>query len=149
MVTSRIRRWRADAGNALVELAIVAPLLMLLLLGASDFGRVFYTAISVTGAAHAGAQYGAQSPAKTEDAAGMVQTAVNSAPGMGITATASRVCRCVTGPDTVACDTTTPSCLPLRGYATVTATRTFTTIVNYPGIPNSVTIARTAEIRAE
>jgi Flp pilus assembly protein TadG len=142
---------RDEAGNALVELAAVTPMLLLLAIGAFDFGRVFYTAMAVTGAAHAGAQYGAQSVGKAEDQAGMVQAALDSSPDLGISATASEspVCRCATGSATVDCDTTDSACLPLRVYASVTASRTFTTIVNYPGIPHSVPISRTAQIRAQ
>jgi Flp pilus assembly protein TadG len=138
-----------EAGSAIIELALVTPLLLVLVLGAFDFGRVFYVAMSTTSAAHAGAQYGAQSTASTSDSAGMVQAAVNSAPGMDIAATAAQVCRCATEEAVVACSTTTPSCLPLRIYASVTTTKSFTTVVDYPGIPHSVTISRTAEIRAQ
>src|SRR5688572_17440266 len=119
---------RDDAGNAVVELAVVPPLLLLLALGAFDFGRVFYLSMAVTGAAHAGALYGAQPTAKTADSAGMSQAAEQASPGLGITATASQVCRCATGAATVACSTTTSSCLPLRIYASVTSTATFVTV---------------------
>lgn len=53
----------ARRGQALVELAIALPLLMLLLLIAIDFGRVFHTHISLANAAREGASYAASNPA--------------------------------------------------------------------------------------
>lgn len=140
------RLLKSQHGSAAVELAMVTPLLVLLVLGAYDFGRAFYTAMAVTGAAHAGAQYGAQSVSKAQDSAGMQAAAVTHAPGMGITAVASRECRCADG--TVQACTYT-GCGTLKVYAKITTTKTFATAVNYPGIPSSLVITRTAQIRAQ
>ena len=151
-MTTRSQHLRArENGNAIVELALVTPLLLLFLLGAFDFGRVFYTAMAVTGAAHTGAQYGAQSTSTVTDTAGMTLAVTQASPGLGITASPSpqRVCRCETGAAIVSCTTTTSGCLPLRVYASVTAQATFSTIVNYPGIRRTRTISRNAQIRAQ
>lgn len=51
---------RDNKGTALIELALTAPLLMLMTIGAAELGRICYAAIEVTGAARAGAAYGAQ-----------------------------------------------------------------------------------------
>jgi len=48
--------------QALIEFAITLPLLLLLVLGAMDFGRMFYTKIVLTNAAREGANYLAYSP---------------------------------------------------------------------------------------
>jgi hypothetical protein len=45
----------ATRGQALVELALVVPMLFFLSLAAIDLGRVFYSLITVTNAARAGA----------------------------------------------------------------------------------------------
>lgn len=50
---------RDDRGQALIELAISIPLLMLLLLGATELGRLAYAAIEVSNAARAAAQFAA------------------------------------------------------------------------------------------
>src|ERR1700680_846624 len=47
-------RRRTKLGQAMVEMAIVAPVLVLLMLGAADLGRAFYLDIEVTGASRAG-----------------------------------------------------------------------------------------------
>lgn len=44
-------------GQSLVEFALVLPLLLMLVLGAIDFGRLFYTKIIITNAAREGAYY--------------------------------------------------------------------------------------------
>lgn len=44
-------------GQALVEFALVLPLLLLLILGAMDFARMFSTKITLTNAAREGAYY--------------------------------------------------------------------------------------------
>jgi hypothetical protein len=49
-------------GQGLVELALVLPLLLLLLLGAIDFGRVFFGWVAVTNASRVGANYAATHP---------------------------------------------------------------------------------------
>ena len=46
-------------GASIVELAVALPVIVLLVIGAADFARVFYMAIELQNAARAGAQYGA------------------------------------------------------------------------------------------
>src|SRR3954453_1086869 len=50
---------RSERGAALVELALSTPLLVVMIVGAVDFARAFYTAMELTNAARAGAQYAA------------------------------------------------------------------------------------------
>ncbi len=45
-------------GQSLVELALVLPVLMIVLMGLLDLGRVFYAYVGITGAAAEGAAYG-------------------------------------------------------------------------------------------
>src|SRR6188768_643129 len=49
-------------GQALVEFAIVLPLLAVLLVMAIDFGRVFFGWVSLTNAARIGANYAGYTP---------------------------------------------------------------------------------------
>lgn len=50
------------SGQALVEYALVLPLLLLLILGAMDFGRLFYTKMVLVNAAREGANFLAYFP---------------------------------------------------------------------------------------
>ena len=49
-------RLRGDRGSAAVEFAIVIPVLLLLVLGTVEFGRVFFLQNSITNAARVGAR---------------------------------------------------------------------------------------------
>ncbi len=56
-----VNRRRHARGQSAVELALVTPIMIVLLLVAADFGRVFYTSIAVNNAARARpAQYGSR-----------------------------------------------------------------------------------------
>ena len=147
-------RWRddrrSDPGAALVEMAVAMPLLLLMVLGVGDFGRVLYTAITLSHAARAGAAYGAQSNGYTGDTAGIQQAAEEEAQNIApITVTSQRICEC-TGGTPVSC--TTASCgsygVP-RAFVEVTTTRTFQTLVPFPGIPDTVPLSRTAKVRVQ
>ena len=52
-------RGRGQRGQALVEMAVLLPVLLLILMGVLDFGRYFYTGLTVRHAAREGARYGA------------------------------------------------------------------------------------------
>jgi len=65
-----------DEGQAVIELAIAMPLLILLFLGGVEFGRLCYVGIEVTNAAQAGAAYGAQNHALASDVPGIRTVAV-------------------------------------------------------------------------
>lgn len=54
-----------ERGQSLVELAISMPLLLLLMLGTIDMGRVFFDYIDMRNAAVEGATYGSRKPADT------------------------------------------------------------------------------------
>lgn len=145
------------AGHAAVELALISPVLALLLLGAGDFGRAFYAAITVANAAHAGVLYGIQSNATTSNSTAMRYAASNDAANLvnlgGVTTTATRICKCADGAS-VGC--ITGSCGVVSGittrpniYLTVTAATTFNTVAPYPGIPSTVSVNAQDTMRAQ
>jgi Flp pilus assembly protein TadG len=148
-------RWRTASrapqrprqrGLATVEFAIVGFALVLILLVAADFSRIFAVSIAVTNAARAGAQYGIQSTANFTNLAGMQQAALNDASGIsGVTALASNFCECVTGTEIVC---SSASCAAPRRYVRVAVTAEFESVTQFPGLPDSVTLTRSAVMRA-
>lgn len=52
-------RWRNEEGQAVVEFALILPLLILLIFGMIDFGWLFYNKIEVNNASREGARYAA------------------------------------------------------------------------------------------
>lgn len=149
---------QSDCGGALVELAVALPVMLVLLFATIDFGRVFYQSMAVTNAARAGAQYGAQSVAKSSDTTGMIAAAQSSATGDigAVQVTAARECMCATSTGTItATSPTANDCSNacsgghLIVMATVTAQKSFSTVVRYPGIQSNITLVRSARMRAQ
>ena len=140
----------SQRGSAIVELTLLVPLFLLMLLGTVDFARVFYTALSVSHAARAGVQYGAQDNEKSKDYAGMQQAAQLAAQDIGAlsTVTAGSYCQCANGAK-VDCITGTCTEGSPQIYVIVTAGKIFQTIWNYPGIPHAVALSRTAIMRVQ
>ena len=128
-------------GQSAVELALVTPILVVLLLVAADFARVFYTSIAVNNAARAAAQYGSSSIVTAADSAGM--TAAAQADGWsGLNVSASQ-CTCLTSTTVTECttiDSTYCTNNPAATYVLVTVTAPFNTLVTYPGLPSSITL---------
>ena len=152
-MTGRLTVWkdrnrrRASSGQSVVEFALVAPVLALLLVAVADFGRVFYTAIELNNAARAGTQYGIQSPANGADVAGMEQAAQSDGSAVsGLTATASEYCACPNGA-TQACSST--PCADMRVYVEVDTSATFNTLLDYPGVPSSIALTGKSVVREE
>jgi Flp pilus assembly protein TadG len=143
-----------------VELAIALPMLMLFMFGAGDFGRIFYAAVSVTNAAETGALYGSYSVGRAQDTTGISTAVTNDTQDLsGVTVASTTFCQC---PDqsSISCDASV-SC-PTGGlglgtapkkrlYSKVTATYTFNQVpvVNYPGLPTSVTINKQVIMRVQ
>jgi len=63
-----MRIWKDHKGQSLVEFALILPILLILVLGAMDIGRLFFTKTVITNAAREGANHLAYHPA---DIAGM------------------------------------------------------------------------------
>jgi len=55
-------KYGSTPAQALVEYALILPILLLLILGVMDFGRMFYTKMILTNAAREGANYLAYFP---------------------------------------------------------------------------------------
>jgi len=139
---------RAEQGASLVELAMVVPFLFLLLIAAVDFGRMYFLAIEVAGAAEAGATYGSQHPS---DTAGMKVAAQNDAPDVPnlVVNTPTYGCECSDGTLFSASCATTPSCTHNVVYrVTVTVTASYTSMIPWTGIPSTINLSNTATMRS-
>jgi len=136
-------------GQSVVEFALIATILASLMLAASDFSRMFFMSIAVNNAARAGAQYGSQSLITAADSGGMQTAATTDASNVtGLTATASQ-CTCGTSTNVSACATNYCTNNPGATYVTVNTSATFTTFVNYPGIPHTVALTGKAIMQVQ
>jgi len=84
-----MREQRGSArGQSLVEFALLLPVLLLILLGVFDLGRVYNSYIVITNAARDGAYYGSM---HSTDTTGIVQRVITEAQGSGVNLTSSNV----------------------------------------------------------
>jgi Flp pilus assembly protein TadG len=141
----------------MAEFALMLPLLIVLLLGVIEFGRFTYFSIVVGNAAHAGAEYGAQSQTNGGDIAGMEAAATADGQNniANITPLASQVCACWNN----ATSTSTPSTPTAAAcgqtcttgqrvvYAQVHTTGTYSPLFTYPGLPSTFTVSAQAIMR--
>lgn len=159
MAVGSVRRQDVrQRGQTLLEVALLTPLLLLLLLGVIEMGRYAYISILVGNAAHAGATYAAQSLPQSADSAGIQAAADNDFVNNGqvassLAVTFSNSCGCDSA-GTVAAAGCTTATNPTAGtcpgggrwvvFVSVTASGTFSGLFNYPGIPSSINLSRTA-----
>lgn len=131
-VAPRARR-RRHRGQSLVEFALVAPVLLLLLALAADFGRAFTAYIAISSAAREGATFGADSATNATNAAGISSAALTESGSIwGVTPSVSSS----TGTDTYG-----------YSYVQVQVSYTFSPLMPIPPIPNSVAMNRVVRMR--
>lgn len=134
MMLPKGRSGRSDRGAAAVELALVLPILLLLICGIVDFGRLYFTQITLTDGAREGVRVlalegatgsGFTSTQAATDAQARVQDAVS-----GVDGTVSVTSGVCTDGDPVTVTATTnfsfitplPDLAGLLGISTVTGT---------------------------
>jgi Flp pilus assembly protein TadG len=127
-------------GAAAVEFAVVLPLLVTFLLGATDFGRFSYTSIAVANAARAGAAYGITNPYSSSSLAAW-QTAVTQAAIDEFSQSSAFDSSKLTVTITTATEAS-----GLRRVS-VQATYPFTTSVNWSYFPHTFNMSQTVVMR--
>ena len=145
-IASFSNRRRTRRGAAAVELAFLLPFLCFLFVAAVDYARVFYFAETVQNCARNGAYYASDYPnnynnfvniygyADLNDA--ILRDAGNLSPQPTYTVAYGSS---PNGPFTNSAAPGTGG-----GYVQVTVNWTFTTITNYPGIPQTSTLSRSS-----
>lgn len=128
-MTSRATNAGSRRGQALAELAILLPLLIILVMGAADFGRVYYHFMAVESAAAAGAQYGCVSASKALDSD-------------GIRLAAMRQVQDITNRSVVVV-----SSQMTNSVLTVNVQARFVTLFRWPMTPTNTLISRSAQMR--
>ncbi len=131
-----------------IELALLAPVLLLMLVGVIDFGGAIYERMQLTSAARAGVQFAIQSAANADDTAGILQAVqtAGSLDAANITITTTQFCGCADG-SAAACGDTCGGDAPAGTYVSVTVVEQFSTLFTYPGISNPITLQSEAVFR--
>jgi Flp pilus assembly protein TadG len=129
-----LRRESRRRGVACVEFAILLPLLAFLFLIAVDFARVWYQYTIMADCARNGALYGSLDPTHAADTTGIQNAALSDASNISPSPTVTST----TGTDSAG-----------NPYVSVTVTWTFNTVSSYPGIPSSLQLTRTVQMRVD
>lgn len=123
-----------ESGQAIVEVAVTLSLLVLIVLGAVQFGQIAYTSIKVANAAKAGVQYGAQSGFTAQDTTGISLAAKAAAASLtGMIVNSSYTCVCSDG-STSTCQNTDCANSRLIETVTVTTQYTLTPVIHIPAL---------------
>jgi len=150
-----------QSGQALVELGLLLPMLVLLLLGVVELGRYSYLGILVANAARAGTAYGTQTLSQSVDTTGITTAARNDFKTNGQNPTSLAVtsivsCGCDSG-GTVTTSACTgvgagTSCVAPAHWVvqlSVTASGTFNAVFNSSFFPTTITVTRTSAMRVK
>jgi len=158
-----VRNLRCDGprerGTALLEVALLTPLLLLLMMGIIEVGRYAELSILVANAARAGVQYGAQSLVTASDSTGIINAAMNDGqnipqlqvnpPSNGYSGSFV-LCGCSDLSSGLGSTCPATGCSspqhPLV-YVQVDTQGQFQSLFSYPGIPSSITINASAQQR--
>ncbi len=119
-------------GVASAELAVVLSTLMFICLATCDYARCTFAAVTVANCARNGALYQCDPTFATATGYASLQSAVQ--------ADAGNLSPAPTGSSTTGTDANG------NQYVAVTVTYPFQCLINYPGIPDSFTISRTASM---
>jgi Flp pilus assembly protein TadG len=131
---------RQGHGQAMIEVAVTLPLLLLILVGAIEVARVAYASIEVYNAAMAGVQYGSQNAQTAGDIAGIQLAAANDASNITLgTTNVSHSCICSNGGAST-CLSTDCSGSNIETILTVQTQATFDPGFHIVGLPTSFTI---------
>jgi hypothetical protein len=135
------------AGSVAVEFALVAPLLVLVAVGITDFGMLATASARLAGTTRIGAEYARLRPVDTAGIQSAMQSAMSLASPLGFPASFPQSCECDDG-TSISC---AESCAtvgrpgPNRLFITITASQPFAPLVPWPGMPAS--LSATTEIR--
>jgi Flp pilus assembly protein TadG len=144
----RKRDLRGEGGAAALELALVAPLLMILVVGAAEIGTTVYEGMEAQNAAEAGALYASK---HGFDAAGIASAVSNSTANAGLSATPAptQFCGCpVSGGITeISCTSLCAGGTAPGQYVRVNARITHQPLVSFTGLTVPVTVSGEAIIR--
>ena len=142
-------RYRNCDGSVVAEFALMAPILVLIAAGITDFGMLATKSAGLTAAARIGAEYARTYPDDTGGIQHAMQNAMSPAPALIFPASFLRSCEC-DDETPIACS---ESCAtvgrpgPNRVFIRITASQPFTPLVPWPGIPAMLTAVTEARLQ--
>jgi Flp pilus assembly protein TadG len=130
---SKLSAIRDTCGQTLIEVSLALPVLLLLLFGAAEYGRLAYVGVEVTNAAHAGAVYGSQDRGTAANNTLITTAATNDGWNLtNMTVTSQDLCAATYSdtPTTAACNTGIPAIVYVQVNTQVTVSSLFSGYTN-------------------
>lgn len=150
---SELKSYRVNLhGVAATEFALIAPILMLMVIGIVDYGFYINHAMKVENTARAAAQYvvqGGDIDSISDDVMATSGIPIDEEQeGEEPVLAASMICTCADGEE-VECDIGDICGVEdyPRNYITVTINKRYETFMPYPGLPDSLPIKRTIRLQ--
>lgn len=142
----KLFRLKDKSGSVAIEMALLAPVLVILLTGMFDFGFAVYERMKLASAVRAGIQYALHHSADPDIVRQTVLGALG-AESVGTTVTVSQTSECSDG-SAVGAD---GSCANSwrRTFVNISAERPHATLFQYPAVPAPVLLEASASIRVE
>lgn len=140
---------RDERGGILVNFALIAPVMLMLLMAMFDYGAAFFDTMALQSAARAAAQYGMADPSDTAGIAAVATSATN-LNADDLTVTSSTSCGCANG-TAVACGVT-PPCPDgsfKRTFVNVSVSKPHTPILPFPFGESVATLSAAATMRIQ
>jgi Flp pilus assembly protein TadG len=150
----RFFKVKSECGQSLVELALTFPVLIALLIGAMEFGRLAYATVELASAARAGAAYGIQNPVTFADTTGIAAAVTNDSPDISSfspVTVSTFSCTCSDG-TAVTCATAATLCVGTAHIIKtlqVKVTATISPSFHVPGLPTSYKLAGQSIMQAQ
>ncbi len=135
---------RAEGGVSAVEMALIAPVLMIIFMGLIDYGIAVFSKMELTGSVRSGAQYAL---IKSTDMAAIQTTIISSSnldPDNLVVDMPYKTCECSDGTLDATCTVACPSGT-LRHYVVISATYTYVPFF----LPNNITLTNGSTIRVK
>ena len=136
-------------GSVAAEFAVVAPIVLLIIVGVADLGSLTKQSAALAGATRIGAEYARYRSADTTGIKNSMQNSMSFSPQLSFPANFPQSCECDDGA-AISC---AESCAavgrpgPNRVFMRVTAYQGTAPLVAWPGLPN--TLSSTTEIRLQ
>ena len=133
----------AERGQALAEVGLLFPLLILLFAGSAELARVAYASIEVANAAKAGVAYGAQNIGTSSDTTGIQNAAASDAGDMAASLTTAATVTGACSNPSILCTGSGSTCVNtdcsdagdhIENILTVTTTANFDPLIHLPGL---------------
>ena len=137
-----------DEGVAAIEFGVVASVLIILMVMATDLGLAMQHRSQMEGAVRAGLQKALDSTATLTVVEDYTLSSTDLPTDPEAEATAEQQCGCPDGTE-VDCSTGTCGASPMRKYVELTLAQDHSWLFGFPGLPNPTTLTVTHTIRVE